>query len=390
MVMQETVPPGRALNHPAIGMRLVIHGPELIDSGKIADIVDALCELGPLRVLAGGTMARVAALDKHLTFVDTSQNIHTSDALNHVSYKEVLVLANCGKTSQTGRVFGQIVSSRVRRSVIHVERPGLIDGSIILWCGADGDASRNVQYVARHLSDRLSLKLVKKHKRELSVEQTDEVVTRHIYGARLGEPLLVQGMVVGTVVDEDVAVIVQRGRIVDITGVAMKAHGLEKIGNINLSTAYVKTGHLRASNEACFQRSIVPARPLQRGSVTFVNHRADQTLEIVNETTICAIPVGDDTTSICGDILSRAGIPIIGITDGDGDGLYTGAGEVEGSLVLRLNNASDDDTGFLLERSGALNGGNYTLGSVIKIVTDFLRQNGVEFVATYLGKDGLQ
>jgi hypothetical protein len=375
--MQETVPLGRALNHPAIGIRLVIHGPELIDSGKIADIVDALRALGPLRVLAGGTMARVAALDKHLTFVDTSQNIHTSDALNHVSDREVLVLANCGKTSETGCVFGQIVSSRVRRSVIHVERPGLIDGSVILWRGADGDTSRDVLHVARHLSDRLSLKLVKKHKRELSVEQTDEVVTRHIYGARLGEPLLVQGMVVGTVVDEDVAVIVQRGRIVDIVGVATKTHGLEKIGNLDLSTAYVKTGHLRASNEACVQRSMVPARPLQRGSVTFVNHRADQTLESVNETTICAIAVGDDTTSICGDILSRAGVPIIGIIDGDGDGLYSGTYQVEGSLTMRLCNASDDDIGFLLERSGELDGGDYTLAWVIEIVTSFLHETGV-------------
>jgi hypothetical protein len=227
------------------------------------------------------------------------------------------------------------------------------------------------------LSDRLSLKLVKKQKRELSVEQTDEVVTRRIYGARLREPLLVQGMVVGTVVDEDVAVIVQRGRIVDIVGVATKAHGLEKIGNIDLSTAYVKTGHLRAINEACVQRSMVSARPLQRGSVTFVNHRADQTLESVNETTICAIIVGDDTTSICGDILSRAGVPIIGITDGDGDGLYSGTYEVAGSLVLRLCNASDDDIGFLLERSGELDGGDYTLARVIEIVTNFLHETGV-------------
>lgn len=335
-------------------------------------------------------MARVAALDNHLTFVDTSQNIRTSDALNHVSDKEVAVLANCGKTSETGRVFGQIVSSRVRRSVIHVERPGSIDGSVLLWRGADGDTSRNVEYVAKHLSDRLSLKLVKKQKRELSVEQTDEVVTRHIYGARPGEPLLVHGMIVGTVVDTDVAVIVQRGRIVDIAGIATKAHGLEKIGNIDLGTAYIKTGRLRANNEACVQRSMVPARPLERGSVTFVNHCADKTLDSVNETTICAITVGDDTTSICGDILSRAGIPIVGITDGDGDGLYTGAFEVEGSLVLRLCNASDDDIGFLLERSGALNGGNYTLGNVIKIVTDILRQDGVEFVAIYSGKDGVQ
>ncbi|MGB9213559.1 MAG: DUF2117 domain-containing protein, partial [Halobacteriota archaeon] len=115
--MRKTTPPERAIYPPAIGIRLVIHGPELIDSGRIADIVEALRPLGPLYVLAGGTMARVAALDKHLTFIDTSQKIHTSDALNHASDKEVAVLANYGKTSETGRVFGQIVSSRVRRSV---------------------------------------------------------------------------------------------------------------------------------------------------------------------------------------------------------------------------------------------------------------------------------
>ena len=149
----------------AIDTGLVIHGPELIDSGKIADIVEALRALGPVCALVGGTMARVAALDKHLTFVDTSQNIHTSDALNQVSDKEVLVLANCGKTSETGTIFGQIVSSRVQRSVIQVERPGFVDGNVILWRGADGDKSRIVQRVARHLSNYLSLTLIEKQKK---------------------------------------------------------------------------------------------------------------------------------------------------------------------------------------------------------------------------------
>jgi hypothetical protein len=374
----------------AIDTGLVIHGPELIDSGKIADIVEALCTLGPVCALVGGTMARVAALDKHLTFIDTSQNIHTSDALNQVSDKEALVLANCGKTSETGIVFGQIVSSRVQRSVIQVERPGFVDGSVFLWRGADGDKSRNVQRVARHLSSYLSLTLIEKQKKDLSVGQTGDIVSRHVHGAKRGEPVLVQGQVVGTVVDEEVAVIAKRGRIVDVRGVTTKAHGLEKIGNIDLRTAYVKTGYLRAGIEAYDHSSVRPARPLKRGMVTFVNHCAEGTLERVNEKTICTITVGDDTTSISGDILSRAGIPIIGITDGDGDGIYAGMCKAEGSIVLRLDNASDDEIGSSLERSGALNGENYTLGSVIEIVTVFLLRNGVEFVATRFGRDRLQ
>jgi hypothetical protein len=366
----------------AVDTGLVIHGPELIDSGKIADIVEALRALGPVCALVGGTMARVAALDKHLTFVDTSQNIHTSDALNQVSDKEVLVLANCGKTSETGTIFGQIVSSRVQRSVIQVERPGFVDGSVILWRGADGDKSRIVQRVARHLSNYLSLTLIEKQKKDLSVGHTGDIVSRHVHGAKRGEPVLVQGQVVGTVVDEEVAVIAERGRIVDIRGVTTKAHGLEKIGDIDLRTAYVKTGYLRAGIEACDHSIVRPARLLKRGMVTFVNHCAEGTLERVNEKTICTITVGDDTTSISGDILSRAGIPIIGITDGDGDGIYAGMCKAQGSIVLRLDNASDDEIGSSLERSGALNGENYTLGNVIEIVTDFLLQNGIEYVAT--------
>ena len=85
----------------------------------------------------------------------------------------------------------------------------------------------------------------------------------------------------------------------------------------------------------------------------------------------------NDTTSICGDILSRAGIPIIGITDGDGDGLYSGTYQVEASLTLRLCNASDDEIGFLLERSGELDDEDYTLARVIEIVTNFLHETGV-------------
>jgi hypothetical protein len=327
-------------------------------------------------------MARVAALDKKLTFIDTSRKMQTSDALNGFSDKEVLVLANCGKTLDTGTAFGQIVSSRVRRSVIQVERPGLIDGRVILWRGFDGDRSRHVQYVARYLSDRLSLELINQQKKDLFVEHTGNVVSRHLCGAMRGEPVFIQGTVVGTVIDEEVVIIAERGTIVDIIGVAPKAHGLDKIGNINLRTAYIKTGYLRASTEACDPSSVRPARPLQRGTVAFVNHFAEGTLESVNEKTICAIAIGDDTTSICGDILSRVGIPIIGIIDGDEDGIYTGMCKTDGSIVLRLDNASDDDIGLLLERSGALNGGNYTLDNVIEVVTGILLQNGVKCVTT--------
>jgi hypothetical protein len=79
--------------------------------------------------------------------------------------------------------------------------------------------------------------------------------------------------------------------------------------------------------------------------------------------------------------LSRAGIPIIGITDGDGDEIYYGACKAEGSILLRLKNASDDDVGLLLEGNVLLDRNDYTLNDVVDIVKVFLRQSGVDFVS---------
>jgi len=72
--------------------------------------------------------------------------------------------------------------------------------------------------------------------------------------------------------------------------------------------------------------------------------------------------------------------PIIGITDGDGDEIYSGACKAEGSILLRLKNTSDDDVGLLLEGSALLDREDYTLDDVVDIVKVFLRQSGVDFV----------
>jgi hypothetical protein len=370
------------MNHNSIEVGLVIHGPELIDAGKIAELLHVLSARGPLHARAGGTMARVAILDKHLTSIDISKKMCTSEALNLLSDKDVLVLANCGKTLETGIAFGEIVSSRVRRSVIQVERLGVSDGRVILWQGFDGGKSRFVESTARYLSDRLLLEYVVRQKKDALIRTGGGIVARHITGAEQGEPIFVEGTVVGTVVDDEVVIAAEKGRIVDIRGAALKAHGLEKLGKVDLREAYIKTGSLRKDHGGCGQGALRPARPLKRGRVVFINHSAEKAFESVSDDTICAITVGDDTTLICGDILSRLGVPILGITDGDGDGLYAGTCKTDGSVVLRLWKASDDDIGFALEQSGALDGGHYSLGDVLKIVTGFLGQRGVEFVAT--------
>jgi hypothetical protein len=55
------------------------------------------------------------------------------------------------------------------------------------------------------------------------------------------------------------------------------------------------------------------------------------------------VTVGDDTSAVVGDLLSRTGKPVIALTDGDADGLLRGGEWAEGSLVLRVRN--DDEAG---------------------------------------------
>ncbi len=57
------------------------------------------------------------------------------------------------------------------------------------------------------------------------------------------------------------------------------------------------------------------------------------------------VTVGDDTTAIAGDILSRMGIPIIGIIDGDLDGISQRTVVPKGSMIIRLEHGYDDKVG---------------------------------------------
>jgi hypothetical protein len=60
--------------------------------------------------------------------------------------------------------------------------------------------------------------------------------------------------------------------------------------------------------------------------------------------------VGDDTTTIAADILARFGIPVIGIIDGDIDGVLENTVVPEGSVIIRVRPGFDDIVGREVSR----------------------------------------
>jgi len=368
------------MRYCSIQVGLVIHGPEIIDSGRIFGLVHILREIGYLHALVGGTMGRVAAQGSLLEdFVDISKKMKPSDALNYLSDMDVLILANCGKTTITGEVFGQIVVSKVNKSVIQVERPGSRDGRVIIWGGADDDDVEVVHDVAACLSDKLGLKCMVKLKQEMKIEEEGNLTLRHLHGAKVGENVLISGIVVGKVVNENVVIVSNNGRLVDIKGVQIKKHGYDKIGNVDLQTMYIKSGDLRRGKNSNFSRMNVPQKRLERGKVVFIDHSADSVLEAIDRETICVITIGDDTTNICLDILSGFGVPVIGITDGDIDGIYKGSNRTRDSVVIQVCGTSDDEVGIALQNNGLFDSKERTMEEIKNIIFNFLKEREIMF-----------
>lgn len=362
-----------------INIGLVIHGPEIIDSGRINSVIRVLREIGSLYALIGGTMGRVAVKDSLLEdVVDTSKNMQTSVALNYLSNLDVLVLANCGKTNLTGEIFGQIVSSKVNRTVIQVERLGFSDGRVILWLGEDGYKAEVVNRVAARVSDELGLELTIRLKKEIETDDEGSFKSRRLHGAKVGEHVFISGIVVGQVADENVVIVSKDGRLVDIKGVQIKTHGYDKISDIDLKTAYIKSGELRRGQKNNFSNRARQSL-LEKGKVAFVDHSANSVLEVIDKEIICVITIGDDTTNICEDILSRFGIPIIGITDGDIDGIYRGANKSRDSIVIQVCGTSDDIVGNALQNNRLFDSNEHTFEEVKNIILDFLKIKRIRF-----------
>jgi hypothetical protein len=56
------------------------------------------------------------------------------------------------------------------------------------------------------------------------------------------------------------------------------------------------------------------------------------------------LAIGDDTTAVCGHICAHRGIPVLGIVDGDCDGIVLET-FADGSVVVQADMERDDDIG---------------------------------------------
>lgn len=328
---------------------IVVHGPNIIDSGYALKLINLLKDYGVVKVRLGGTMGRTAVIDASLeNVIDITRKLVPSDSLKifHDDNVDVIFLLNYGKSDVTGQVFGYKVYNHYADKiddndipVIQIERPGEEDGSIIPW--------NNDLTIVNELSQKLNLRVVMPQEVYDKHIKSDNpgVNQRIVHGVSPGENIMVNSVVIGKTNSDKLTLIAKDNHIVDIIGGELKEHGLEKLGEVDLDSAIIKTGLLRHAKVT--PRVISKDKP-DDFKVTFLDHAGEDVYKFRDSSLV--ITVGDDTTLISSDILYRFDIPVIGITDGDLDKVVEDGFKVKNSIIFEVESGFDDIIGQDIKR----------------------------------------
>ncbi|MBQ6098483.1 MAG: DUF2117 domain-containing protein [Methanobrevibacter sp.] len=366
---------------------VVVHGPNIIDSGYALKLINLLNEYGDVSARLGGTMGRTAVIDARLeNLIDISKKLVPSDSLKifHDDKVDVIFLLNYGKSDVTGQVFGYKVYNhyidKIENNnipVIQIERPGEEDGSIISW--------NNNLDIVYDLSHKLNLDIVTPDEvYENHIKNDSETVNqRVVHGVSPGENIMVNSVVIGKTDSDRLTLISKDNHIVDIVGGELKAHGLEKLGEVDLESAIIKTGLLR--NAKVTPRVLMNDKP-ESFKVAFLDHAGEDVYKFRDAS--CVITVGDDTTLISSDILYRFDIPVVGITDGDLDKVVADGFKVKNSVIFEVESGFDDVCGQYIQ-SIIFDGKQVTydfsnIGEVEEKITEIIKNINCKYKINYI------
>ena len=316
----------------AVKVGVVVHGPEVIDSGWAKKALDLLSGVGQVTAVLGGTMGRVAVIDAALEErIDISRRETPSRSIERLEpFVDVVILLNCAKTAETGLVFGAMVRERAKP-----KKPLILadyGGEFVSVLAGDEKG------IGEKFARILGLELVSIPEFQPRTESSGRTVRRKILGAVPGENVSVNGIVVAKAIEETVTIEAVGGKIAEIRGAKVKAHGLEKLSFVDLDSAILRTGDIRRTESV--RRTI----PTPGRDACLIDHAAEDTFENAKGAMV-AVTVGDDTTAIAGEILARLGTPLVGIVDGDPDRLCSRTATPEGSVVIEVLPGCDDVVG---------------------------------------------
>jgi hypothetical protein len=339
----------------------VIHGPEIVDTGCALGIVNYLKKFGDVHAVLGGTMGRVAILDAGLDkLIDISPRRRPSQSIRDLEATcDLIFLLNYAKSRESGLAFGSMVAAAARAAKPLIQ----ID------CG--GRFVADLSFGAGELANTVAVDL------KLDILETSafndifregNVVKRILRGVDPGEPISVNGTVIGKATGGSVEIESIDNMIVSVKGANIKSHGLEKLPFVDLEKAIIRSGNIRRTKAAS---ALTRVNEEGREGAAFIDHCAEDAFEIAYGVMV-AVTVGDDTTAIAGEILARMGINVVGIVDGDLDWLAGRTKIQRGGVVIKVRPGYDDMVGMKVKQELFRGGKRAMLGKeeVIRRITE--------------------
>jgi len=312
---------------------VLFHGPEVFDSGWAGRIIRAFSGRSRPRLMLAGAMSRTALLDSGIKGVETP-GLQPSQCVKLLEKDcSAALLATFSKSAHSGLVFGSLVAGRAAFSVplvqaecsgpVYSEQSGACPAAVITKLEKLGFCRSEAPQAGVELWTRKGLSY------------------RRMTTAEKGDFVFLNGIVVGRALGSGVVFVSKDRSITGIRGVRIKPHSLEKLerlGGVDLASAKLaSTRRLRSIGARARVQNIAG-----RG-VAFIDHAGMESHKLAGGAE-GAVTVGDDTTAVAGDILYRFGIPVIGIVDGDGDGVIVETKLYPGSTVFTVK--ADDLAGL--------------------------------------------
>lgn len=332
---------------------LVFHMAEVFDRGLAGKILDSISSLGEVDCRIAGVTGFTAALDSGLGSTVKLEDRLVSEIISS-STCDVAILASYSSNPAKFHAYCWLISRRVKgKPIVEVEANSRV--VIPVTAGAEDVASRVAELLGYEVTPRVSF--------EENIWRVGGKTYRRVLAAEPGDFILVNGIIVGKATSSDVVLVEENGRITGGVGVNLKLHGLEKLERLGFKgLASSKVSSLK------LLRGVPPSRAklsCKGTGVAMLDHEVRRIHELASRVE-GVIAVGDDTTLIVADVFERYGKPIMGIMDGDADGLMALSKLPSNSILLVVER--DDEAGQLVKQR-VLGGKDYVEDS-FKVVAE--------------------
>ncbi len=282
--------------------------------------------------IMGGTIGVAAVIDAGLeSAIDiTAKRLPSSIVISMADSCDEVIILNHGRSRESALRFGEMIQERV---IDLVNVPVIqVDADFVrsLVSGSDLMTSIRLDFGLELLPPPVAKKRT--------------VMKERIVGPLTpGDPVWVNGNVIGHALEERVIISI-KDQVPFFQGLRVKETGLDRVKDPwDLDTMLIRGGRIDRSD-------IIPRCQEQptTDQIHIIDHDAEGQFHYIQKEgprPAYAVTIGDDTTHIASCLLYRLNVPILGITDGDEDGIMIEDTFHPDSMILRLAPSNDDRVG---------------------------------------------